>query len=244
MAWLLAIFFLPYLGILLFLLFGRARLPKARRRRGSARSTSTSSRRPRASTGCEVDPPLPAWLEPDRRAQPHSSARCRSSAATAPGCGPTTSSRSTRWSRRSRARRRTRALRVLHPVARRRDAHRSSTRSRRRRPRGPGARAARSPRQLPVPRLQAHHEAPQRDGRRVAPDAAGAAVQAASSSDPTCATTASCSWSTARSPSPVRTTSSSPRTSAGRTIDAGTRSGRTTGCGSRARSSPASTRSS
>ena len=31
MAWLLAIFFIPYLGILLFLLFGRAQLPKARR---------------------------------------------------------------------------------------------------------------------------------------------------------------------------------------------------------------------
>ena len=33
MAWLLAIFFIPYLGILFFLLFGSARLPKRRRRK-------------------------------------------------------------------------------------------------------------------------------------------------------------------------------------------------------------------
>jgi len=33
MAWLLAIFFIPYLGILLFLIFGSARLPKHRRRK-------------------------------------------------------------------------------------------------------------------------------------------------------------------------------------------------------------------
>ena len=33
LAWLLAIFFIPYLGILLFLILGRARLPRARRRK-------------------------------------------------------------------------------------------------------------------------------------------------------------------------------------------------------------------
>ncbi|MGO1853880.1 MAG: PLDc N-terminal domain-containing protein, partial [Microbacteriaceae bacterium] len=33
MAWLLAVFFIPYIGVLLFLLIGNPRLPRARRRK-------------------------------------------------------------------------------------------------------------------------------------------------------------------------------------------------------------------
>ncbi len=63
MAWLLAIFFIPYLGILLFLLFGRARLPKARRKKQReindyiVETTEGFDR-------VRLEPPLPAWLKP------------------------------------------------------------------------------------------------------------------------------------------------------------------------------------
>jgi len=63
LAWLLAIFFIPYLGIILFLILGRARLPRARRRRqreindyilGTTEGFDRVKR----------DPPWPPWLEP------------------------------------------------------------------------------------------------------------------------------------------------------------------------------------
>ncbi|MFT4028253.1 MAG: cardiolipin synthase [Protaetiibacter sp.] len=62
MAWLLAIFFIPYLGILFFLLFGSARLPRSRRRKqqeinGFIRETTE---------GMDLvhkDPDWPPWLE-------------------------------------------------------------------------------------------------------------------------------------------------------------------------------------
>jgi cardiolipin synthase len=62
-AWLLAIFFIPYLGILFFLLFGRARLPKARRQKQREINeyileTTEGFDRVR------MDPPLQPWLAP------------------------------------------------------------------------------------------------------------------------------------------------------------------------------------
>jgi cardiolipin synthase len=63
MAWLLAIFFIPYLGILLFLLFGRARLPRARR----IKQREINEYILETTEGfdlVEVDPPLPEWLGP------------------------------------------------------------------------------------------------------------------------------------------------------------------------------------
>ena len=57
-----------------------------------------------------------------------------------------------------------------------------------------------------VPGLSPHHPAAQGDGRAVAPHAAVPAAGGSSSSAPTCATTASCSSSTARSRSRARRT--------------------------------------
>lgn len=63
LAWLLLIFFQPYVGIVLFLLFGRARLPRNRRRRQREvneyilETTEGFDRVKR-------DPPWPPWLEP------------------------------------------------------------------------------------------------------------------------------------------------------------------------------------
>jgi cardiolipin synthase len=63
LAWLLAIWFIPYVGILLFLILGRARLPRARRRKQREinqyilETTEGFDRVKR-------DPPWPPWLEP------------------------------------------------------------------------------------------------------------------------------------------------------------------------------------
>jgi cardiolipin synthase len=63
LAWLLLIFFQPYIGIILFLMFGRARLPRNRRRRQREVNdyileTTEGFDRVRR------DPPWPPWLEP------------------------------------------------------------------------------------------------------------------------------------------------------------------------------------
>jgi cardiolipin synthase len=63
LAWLLLIFLQPYIGLLLFLLFGRARLPRNRRRRQREVNeyileTTEGFDRVRR------DPPWPPWLEP------------------------------------------------------------------------------------------------------------------------------------------------------------------------------------
>lgn len=63
LAWLLAIWFLPYVGIVLFLLLGNARLPRARRKRQQEindyiLATTEGFDRVRR------DPPWPPWLEP------------------------------------------------------------------------------------------------------------------------------------------------------------------------------------
>jgi cardiolipin synthase len=63
LAWLLLIFFQPYIGIILFLMFGRARLPRNRRRRQREVNdyileTTEGFDRVRR------DPPWPSWLEP------------------------------------------------------------------------------------------------------------------------------------------------------------------------------------
>ncbi|WP_420833584.1 cardiolipin synthase [Salinibacterium metalliresistens] len=63
LAWLLAIFFIPYVGILLFLIVGSARLPKKRRERQQQindyilETTEGFDR-------VQIDPPWPSWLEP------------------------------------------------------------------------------------------------------------------------------------------------------------------------------------
>jgi cardiolipin synthase len=63
LAWLVLIFFQPYIGIIFFLLFGRARLPRNRRRRQREVNdyileTTEGFDRVRR------DPPWPSWLEP------------------------------------------------------------------------------------------------------------------------------------------------------------------------------------
>jgi cardiolipin synthase len=63
LAWLLAIWFLPYVGIILFLILGRARLPRARRHKQREINeyileTTEGFDRVRR------DPPWPPWLEP------------------------------------------------------------------------------------------------------------------------------------------------------------------------------------
>ncbi|MBX3196162.1 MAG: cardiolipin synthase [Microbacteriaceae bacterium] len=63
LAWLLLIFLQPYVGLLLFLLFGRARLPRNRRRR----QREVSALILETTEGFEKvkrDPPWPPWLEP------------------------------------------------------------------------------------------------------------------------------------------------------------------------------------
>ena len=62
-AWLLAIYFIPYIGLLFFLVFGRARLPRKRRlkqREINAYILDTTEGIERV----RRDPPWPPWLEP------------------------------------------------------------------------------------------------------------------------------------------------------------------------------------
>ena len=63
LAWLLAIWFLPYIGVILFLILGRARLPRARRRKQREVNQyilDTTEGFDRV----KLDPPWPPWLEP------------------------------------------------------------------------------------------------------------------------------------------------------------------------------------
>jgi len=63
LAWLLAIFFIPYIGILLFLLVGNSKLPKGRRRKQEEINQYILD----GTEGMEdvtEDPPWPAWLHP------------------------------------------------------------------------------------------------------------------------------------------------------------------------------------
>ena len=63
MAWLLAIFFVPYLGVILFLIVGSARLPRDRRRKQSQINEYILE----TTEGFDLvqhDPPWPVWLEP------------------------------------------------------------------------------------------------------------------------------------------------------------------------------------
>ena len=63
MAWLLAIFFIPYIGVLLFLLFGRAQLPKKRR----VKQVEINEYILETTEGMDrvrLDPPLQSWLKP------------------------------------------------------------------------------------------------------------------------------------------------------------------------------------
>ena len=121
MAWLLAIFFIPYVGILLFLLFGSARLPKSRRRKQREINDYILETTEGIELGREATPPWPPWLEPivelNRKL----------------GAMPLVGGNSARmWADNQqsldamtaeiRAAKRVRARRVLHPVARRHDA--------------------------------------------------------------------------------------------------------------------------
>ena len=63
LAWLLAIFFIPYLGILLFLILGRARLPRARRRKQREINEYILDTT-EGFDKVKLDPPWPPWLEP------------------------------------------------------------------------------------------------------------------------------------------------------------------------------------
>lgn len=63
LAWLLAIFIQPYLGLLLFLLFGRARLPRNRRRR-QREVNDYILETTEGFDKVKRDPPWPPWLEP------------------------------------------------------------------------------------------------------------------------------------------------------------------------------------
>ncbi len=63
LAWLLAIFFIPYIGILLFLLVGNSKLPKGRRRKQEEINQYIID----GTEGMEhviEDPPWPSWLHP------------------------------------------------------------------------------------------------------------------------------------------------------------------------------------
>jgi cardiolipin synthase len=63
LAWLLAIFFVPYVGIILFLIAGGSRLPKQRRQRQA--TINTFIRRAAGSIDVgTVDPEVPDWLAP------------------------------------------------------------------------------------------------------------------------------------------------------------------------------------
>ncbi len=63
MAWLLAIFFIPYLGIILFLLLGNSKLPKSRRRK-QAEINEYIHDGTEGMDNVKHDPPWPEWLEP------------------------------------------------------------------------------------------------------------------------------------------------------------------------------------
>ncbi len=63
MAWLLAIFFIPYVGVILFLIVGSAKLPRDRRRKQAQISEYILE----TTEGFDLvqrDPPWPVWLEP------------------------------------------------------------------------------------------------------------------------------------------------------------------------------------
>ncbi|MGL4339778.1 MAG: cardiolipin synthase [Rhodoglobus sp.] len=63
MAWLLAIFFIPYLGVILFLVLGSARLPRGQRRKQRQINNYILE----TTEGFDLvqrDPPWPPWLEP------------------------------------------------------------------------------------------------------------------------------------------------------------------------------------
>jgi cardiolipin synthase len=62
LAWLLAIFFIPYLGIALFFIAGRARLPRKRRRK-QAEVNQFILDSTKGFDLVNIDPPLPPWLE-------------------------------------------------------------------------------------------------------------------------------------------------------------------------------------
>ncbi|MFM9876471.1 MAG: cardiolipin synthase [Rhodoglobus sp.] len=63
LAWLLAIFFIPYVGILLFLLVGNSKLPRSRRRK-QAEINEYILEGTEGMEDVKRDPPWPLWLEP------------------------------------------------------------------------------------------------------------------------------------------------------------------------------------
>ena len=233
MAWLLAIFFIPYVGILFFLLFGSARLPKGRRRKQREINEYILE----TTEGIDLvqkDPAWPTWLEPlvelNRTL----------------GAMPLVGGNSARmWADNQEAL----DAMTAEILAAKRIVHvefyilslDDTTR-----PFFQALADARA-RGVKVRVLLDHLGNLQYPGfRRTKKFLNDAGIEwhlMASSSDPTCAITASCSSSTARSPSRARSTSSRRRTRRRRTTGRAS-TGRTTGCGSRVPSSPGSTRSS
>src|SRR6185312_4049908 len=115
-----------YIGLLFFLVFGRARLPRSRRikqREINAYILDTTEGIERV----RRDPPWPPWLEPV--------VQLNRTLGSMPLVGGHVA----------------RACRVLHPVARRHDAAVLRRARRRARPRRHGAGAARPPRQRGLP---------------------------------------------------------------------------------------------
>ena len=64
LAWLLAIFFIPYVGIILFLLFGSTKLPRKRRREKQREINEYILETTEGIDRVERDHPWPPWLEP------------------------------------------------------------------------------------------------------------------------------------------------------------------------------------
>ena len=82
MAWLLAIFFIPVIGVLLFLLIGNPKLPEKRRRK-QEEMDARHRRESRGLTPRRRSDAWPVWLEPVVTLNRNLDARCPSSAATA-----------------------------------------------------------------------------------------------------------------------------------------------------------------
>ena len=82
MAWLLAIFLIPYLGIIAFLLIGNPKLPKARR--AKQREINNMIAEAGKDAPEVVLPAGSEWLSSHRPLEPPTSARCRCPPATPP----------------------------------------------------------------------------------------------------------------------------------------------------------------
>ena len=203
-AWLLAIYFIPLIGVFLFLLIGNPRLPRKRRRKQQRLNEYIHDTSSHLDFGT-LRPHAPGVVHRtgDPQPQPRRHApRGRQRGPSHPGL----SGEPRRDGRRHPRGRALCARRVLHPPDGCLDRQLLPGARRGGGPRrhGPGAAGPLGqPRQAVLPQ---DIEAARRLGRALAPHAPGAAVQGRSISGPTCATTASCSSWMAPSPSWARRT--------------------------------------